>query len=422
MDPSKSICYSSDEEYAEHFYDLFRESARSKMRAVGPVAADLSGGLDSSSVVGMARKLISENSVACSGFETFSWVFPGREYDESDYIDDVIAKWGLIAHKVEPHPAPLDHFLEQVTLYQDFPGYPNGPVVSPLMPLARSRGCRVVLTGEGGDEWTGGSSNYYIDLLFKLSLRQAAREGRQNGGFNGPLDLLLNLVRALIWPSVPRRLQRTIRAVINRPEVPDWIGSEFAKRTGLAERLSQKEYKPKKASYSQKERYSLITYGWNVHSKENQDRLNAYHQMEARHPLNDRRIVEFSLALPENQLCRDGTNKFILRSAGRDLLPPSVRLRRDKPHFAQMFLDQLQTLGGASLFDSLSIARLGWVNADKVRLMYRRMETFAREGFTGPVTYIWILWTIFGIDLWRRSVFAEQRRGRQQAGTDERKI
>ena len=408
LDPSKSIRYSSDEQYAEHFYDLFRESVRSKMRAVGPVASDLSGGLDSSSVVGMAKELIRENSVDCSGFETFSWVFPGKECDESDYINDVILKWGLIAHKVEPHPAPLARFLEQVTLYRDFPGYPNGPTVNPLRPLARSRGCRVLLTGEGGDEWAAGSYNHYIDLLFRLSFRQAGREGYQSGGFNGSSDLLLNVIRVCLWPAVPRVLQRMIRALVNKPEVPDWIGREFARRTGLADRLFQKEYKPKRANYSQKERYSLLTYGWNVHSREIQDRVNTYHQMEARHPLSDRRIVEFGLALPENQLRRDGINKFILRNAGRDLLPSSVHSRRDKAHFSQMFSDQLRVLGGNALFDSLSITRLGWVNADKVRLMYDRMEKFSREGFKGPVTYIWILWTIFGIDLWWRSVFEQK--------------
>jgi asparagine synthetase B (glutamine-hydrolysing) len=133
--------------------------------------------------------------------------------------------------------------------------------------------------------------------------------------------------------------------------------------------------------------------------------------MEARHPLSDRRIVEFGLALPENQLRRDGTNKFILRNAGRNLLPSSVLSRRDKAHFAEMFSDQLRALGGESLFDSLSIARLGWVNADKLRLMYKQMEKFSREGFKGPVTYIWILWTIFGIELWWRSVFERKNCG-----------
>jgi len=411
IDPSKSIRYASDEQYTEHFYDLFRESVRSKMRAVGPVASDLSGGLDSSSVVGMAQVLISENSIGCKGFETFSWVFPGRECDESSYIDDVISKWGLIGHKVEPHPARLDRFLEQVALYQDFPGYPNGATVSPLRPLARSRGCRVSLTGEGGDEWTAGTYNHYIDLLFKRSFRQAAREGYQSGGFTGSLDLLRNVIRVCVWPAAPRGLQRMVRALMRKPEVPDWIGREFARRTGLAERLLQEEYKPKRASYSQKERYSLLTCGWNVHSKEIQDRVNAYHQMEARHPLSDRRIVEFGLALPEEQRRRDGTNKFILRNAGRNLLPPSVHSRRDKAHFADMFSDQLRMLGGGAMFESLTIAGLGWVNADRVRLMYKQMEKFAREGFKGPVTYIWILWIIFGIDLWWRLVFERKNCG-----------
>jgi len=202
-----------------------------------------------------------------------------------------------------------------------------------------------------------------------------------------------------------------VRALMRRPEVPGWIGREFARRTGLAERLLQEEYKPKRASYSQKERYSLLTCGWNVHSKEIQDRVNAYHQMEARHPLSDRRIVEFGLALPEEQRRRDGTNKFILRNAGRNLLPPSVHSRRDKAHFAEMFSDQFRALGGGALFESLTIGELGWVNTDRVRLMYRQMEEFSREGFKGPVTYIWILWIIFGVDLWWRLVFERKNCG-----------
>lgn len=408
LDPSKSIRYSSDEQYTEHFYDLFRESVRSKMRAVGAVAADLSGGLDSSTVVGMAQVLIRENFVNCSGFETFSWVFPGKECDESDYINDVILKWDLIAHKVEPHPTPLDHFLDQVALYQDFPGYPNGATVNPLRPLARSRGCRVSLTGEGGDEWVAGSNNHYIDLLLKLSLWRAVREGNQSGGFTGTLDLLRNFIQVCVWPFVPRKGQRIVRALMDRPEVPKWIDREFAERTGLADRLLQEGYKPKRASYSQKEMYSLLSYGWNVHAREIQDRVNAYHQMEDRHPFNDRRIVEFGLALPEEQRRRDGVNKFILRNACQDLLPTSVYSRRNKAHFAEMFSDQLQMLGGDSLFDSLTIARLGWVDGDEVRLMYRQLKKFAKEGFKSPVTYVWMLWMIFGIDLWWRSIFRRE--------------
>ncbi len=287
LDPSTEIRYPSDEQYTDRFYDLFRESVRSKMRAVGPVASELSGGLDSSSVVGMTQVLIGEGAVDCAGFETFSWVFPGRDCDESDYIRDVVSKWDLASHKLEPSPAELERFVEQAILYQDFPGYPNGATVNPLKPLARSRGCRVVLTGEGGDEWVTGAYDHSIDLLLQLSFFRLVREICQGGGLAEWRGLLRNFARTCIWPITPRVLQRFIRVLIGQPEVPGWIGAEFAKRTGLAERLRQKEYVPAGASYSLRARYSSLTDGWNVHLREIQDRVNNYHQVEDRHPLND---------------------------------------------------------------------------------------------------------------------------------------
>ena len=70
-----------------------------------------------------------------------------------------------------------------------------------------------------------------------------------------------------------------------------------------------------------------------------------------------------------------------------------------------MFSDQFQMLGGASIFDSLKIVEQGWIDDEKVSKMFRQMERFSKEGFKGPVTYVWILWMIWGIDLWWRSAF-----------------
>ena len=53
----------------------------------------------------------------------------------------------------------------QVHRYQDFPDYPNGVMMYPLMSLAREKGFRVLLTGSGGDHWLTGSFHHYADFL-----------------------------------------------------------------------------------------------------------------------------------------------------------------------------------------------------------------------------------------------------------------
>ena len=65
------------------------------------------------------------------------------------------------------------------------------------------------------------------------------------------------------------------------------------------------------------------------------ERRAATFHMEARHPFLDRRLVEFMLSIPQDQLYRDGQTKYILRNAMKGILPESVRMRRDKAAFNQ---------------------------------------------------------------------------------------
>src|SRR5215207_3177045 len=99
LDPTREVRFSSDEEYTEAFRELFTEAVRCRLRGAFPVGAELSGGLDSSAIVGVARKLL--GNYANPQLQTFSAVFEGiPECDESQFIDAVLAEGGVEAHKV----------------------------------------------------------------------------------------------------------------------------------------------------------------------------------------------------------------------------------------------------------------------------------------------------------------------------------
>ena len=162
IDPAREIRYSTDQEYAEHFLEVFQEAVRCRLRCQTKVGACLSGGLDSSSIVGMVQSLYRKGIVTDPGFETFSLVFPGLTCDESSYIQDVVDKWHLKYNYVHPLAPDYDYCIQQINKYCDIPDAPNSSMSVPMEQSAQQRGFRVLLDGLGGDEWfTGSNYRYY---------------------------------------------------------------------------------------------------------------------------------------------------------------------------------------------------------------------------------------------------------------------
>ena len=107
VEPDVEPSWRSREECAEAFLPVFKEAVRCRLRSQKPVGAELSGGLDSSSVVSAAQALYREGAAHDLGFEAFSLVFPGLPCDESQFIDAVAERWQL---KVNKFPAEGGHW------------------------------------------------------------------------------------------------------------------------------------------------------------------------------------------------------------------------------------------------------------------------------------------------------------------------
>lgn len=412
IDPAKEVRYGSDKEYGEQFLEIFKEAVRCRLRSHRLVGADLSGGLDSSSVVCVAQSLYREGSVASPGFETFSLVFPGMPCDESGYIQEVGRMWGITSNAVDAVDPDVSCFTEHVRRYGDVPYPPNGMMHDPVMALAQAKAVRVHLTGVGGDQWLTGSLGHHADLLRRFRMLDLFRQSRFDSqvlsDLDEPTSPLFLVVRHGIWPLLPRAAQRAIKWALLREwdGVPPWIDSQFARRIQLSERLRKKHTAGHRfPTVAQTELSLFLTSGWSCLRRESGERYGSWFGIEYRHPFFDRRVIEYALALPEEQRWRQDQTKFVLRQAMQGLLPKTVRQRLTKADFSHLHPKAMHVLGGERLFDSLVIAPLGWVDRERVRQMYRHMVTHFAKGDDDYTTYMWPLWMIFGIELWYKTVF-----------------
>ena len=155
LDAAREIVYSSADEYSEHFLSLFKEALRGRLRSNKGVASDLSGGLDSSSIVCLAEHLRGNGEVLLPNFESFTVRFETGPAAETEYVEEVLHKYPHRHTYLPPGMAPLGELIAQVAHYLDLPDYPNAACADYTPLLGPRNDLRVRLSGLGGDEWFG---------------------------------------------------------------------------------------------------------------------------------------------------------------------------------------------------------------------------------------------------------------------------
>ena len=377
IDRSHQIRYKTDQEYADHLRDTFRDAVRCRLRGTHPVAAELSGGVDSSCVVGMCQHLFHGGAVPDSGFETFSEVFPGLPADETTWLRQVARFWNLKSNELVAPPDPA-WYPECASRYLYLPDPPNGHTSDFCSALARARGFQVILTGLGGDDWFGGSpaaSSRFCRALHRL---------RAQPNIQGCRSLshdFLQLIR--------RRVRRSPKSVA------PWIPPAFARRTCLVERTRRRSTLTDPSN------------AFRLHWLEMKDRAAARCGIEARHPFYDRRIIELAYAMPPDQFVRRGQNKFILRQAMKGLVPDSVLQRSTKAEFSHTSAQLYEFDSISSVFHSARIASQGWIDQDCVAAMFQEFMGKWNHGQKDDLPHFWPLTMVLGIELWFRAAFCD---------------
>jgi asparagine synthase (glutamine-hydrolysing) len=394
-DPDRTVRHADDRGYAEEFRELFTAAVAARLQSPHPVAAELSGGLDSSAVVAVAA--------AAGPLDVYSLVFPGSDSDETEHIRAVAAHVGVTPFEAEPQPAGAALYEDQVRRYLDLPEPPNMAMHRVLYDVARARGTRVVLTGKGGDEWFTGSPLAYADRLRALQLRGlrgavAAQRSRWPAR-----SALRQLARDGVLPLMPARMQDLVQRATGRVGVPEWMPEDFWRGLDLPERIRRPA--PRGPRLAAAQLAAALDDGWIVHVAESSERTLAALGLEGRGPLDDRRLVEFALALPSTLRQRDGVTKWVVRAAMAGSLPEVVRTRTDKTGFREVFFRELEAQGGRRLFENLAIEELGWVDGARLRRGYEEFVVLHRRGQGHPL--LWPLWNALSVERWVRTALQQ---------------
>ncbi len=401
IDPAREVRYSTDQEYAEHFLEVFQEAVRCRLRSQAKVGACLSGGLDSSSIVGMAQSLYRTGKATDMGFETFSLIFPDLTCDERSYIQNVIDKWQLKYNYVQPLIPDYDCCVQQVYKYCDIPDVPNGIMAAFLEESAQQKGFRILLTGLGGDEWFTGSSSRYLDLLYQFKLISLFQQFFLELSINSKFAFLRSVLKSILSKALVKVIHNSKR----RHQIYKFIRKDFVKNVRLLERTDTVVNRTQFNSFAQADIYRQLADGWRIHAFEAEERRASWFQLEYRAPFNDRRLVEFAFALPGEQMLRFNKAKLILRNAMRKLLPDSIYERTSKAEFSPIFMQTIATQTFRNVFNSLPSNFSKLINREAICSMYREAYRSYIRGDQSYIFSIGYLWNTLAIYFWLNTLF-----------------
>lgn len=331
IDPERRIRYASEDEYVDHFSALFRDAVACRLRTDAPVGAFLSGGLDSAAIVCTAERIFTQRGIGSPPLEALTLYMDDGHSDERRYARAVAAAAGFKLHEV--HGAG-EHLLRGLT---EHIGEAQSPIVGAnhestlaMFAAARDSGCRVVLSGEGGDQLV--DENGYLGDLLRIGrplrfLRELRALGAWYGG--GTFDLAGDVASMVLSTHVKYRIKRLLRRA-----PPPWINTRVAETVGLRDRLREPRHAVPFPSLAQWDTYLSITSPYYVLKLEVEDRIAARFGIELRYPFLDSRLVEFMLAVPWECRTRDGERKRLVHRAMQGIVPDTVLSRRGKGDWA----------------------------------------------------------------------------------------
>ena len=330
LDPAKEIRYRTDQEYEEHFLHLFADAVRTRLRVDGPVWADLSGGLDSSSIVCMADDIVTKGQAQATKLETVSAVFDASaSSDERRFIRFVEEKRGQAGHHFSESEYPLLTSFDQ----EDLRTIPNALELwteyhKGVRKEMRARGARVLLAGVGGDELLTASPDPYpelADLLVQVKLGELHRR-LQVWSLALKKPYLHVLLRHTVVPSLPRRLQRLYKRRDREKQI-SVLQRDFINRFNLRDRLlGPTDIFGFKLPSSRGQSTAFLS----VTDVVSPGTLLSWGPVEMSYPFTHRPLVEFLQAIPATQWIRPRETRSLMRRALRTYLPPQIATRKGK--------------------------------------------------------------------------------------------
>jgi asparagine synthase (glutamine-hydrolysing) len=334
----------TDEEYEEAFRQVYFEAVACCLRGSGEVGAMLSGGLDSGSVACIAagklaaegKRLKTYTEVPFVGYE--NWLSANSMADEREYVQAVIDQYDNI------DPAFCDaegltayNSLERLTRLLEHPYkfIQNFYWLDAIAAQASRDGVRILLGGQMGNGTVSYSSlDSALNAMFRkgrwLTLLREMRCYAER--MNVTLPNNRRILKHFLRLNFPQSLKKEYRRFRGRPAAEPLLAMplrlEQAARWQTDQRLKalgMGKYAPAMLSLREERKAFLCEPAFSQIG-EMDTKLGLVYGMVRRDPTADKRVIEFCLRLPPEQLLKNGLDRGLIRRALAGILPDKVRL------------------------------------------------------------------------------------------------
>ncbi len=400
------------DESADTFRDLFEDSVRIRLRSDVPVGISLSGGLDSSAIAQVVTNLGRKKSDARNIYRslTFSACYEEAGFDDRAFVEEALKTLDAESFYIFPKAQDLWDEIEKMTWIMDEPFHSSNQFAQwSVMKLAAQHKIKVLLSGQGSDEYLAGYRGYnsvwLAELLKRGSWNQAFEEMNQICAHQDGIKKTSLFLRVLfgIMPRMFLNLVQPVERLIGKtPKGHDvsLFNPDFVNRfAGQHQAYWQNRHK-ELAHLNQKLYRDVFQYSLPL-LLHYEDRNGMAFSIEARYPFLDHRLLEFAFSLPPELKIHEGRNKWMLRKSMQGILPERIRDRKDKKGFVtpetawlQNGLDKIKPL-----FKDSKLKSNAYTNVKKVFNHLDKMGANARYSHQTD------LWRVINLEIWLQKFF-----------------
>jgi asparagine synthase (glutamine-hydrolysing) len=404
-----------DAEVKAEFTAILSDAIKQRLVSDVPLGAFLSGGIDSSTIVALMQNMHSRP------IKTFSIGFEEAEYDESRHAAAVARHLGTEHHELIVRPDDAFASVPSISDYYDEPFADPSQVPTYLLCKLTRQHVTVSLTGDGGDELLAGYTRYRLAKEVLARIRAIPR------AFRPQVAGLLHSIPEGVWrrlqPFVPRRygssplagridrLARLIGEGVDERVFQDMVG-QWPEPEKLVRGITHEDDPIWTGELSHQfpetmRRFQMLdtlTYlPGDILVKV--DRASMGVALEARVPMLDHRVVEYTLGLPSEMLVRNGETKWLLRQVLYDYVPRAL-VNRPKTGFMMPIDRWLRGPLRDWAEDLLNPKRMnetGILDPTPIRRAWQ-------QHLSGQFNWQYRLWCVLMFEAWRRRWMEGMRR------------
>ncbi|MDP3484746.1 MAG: asparagine synthase (glutamine-hydrolyzing) [Methanobacteriaceae archaeon] len=401
LDTKYQVVMDSEEDYITAFNKIFFEAINCRLRSAYPIGFELSGGLDSSSIICVAKKIFNNEKKSNFILKSFSIIYKGfPKADESNFIKAIIDKGQIKPYFIVESKNSLLKKIRTILWHVEQPFFtPFMSYIWDFYNTMNENNIRVVLGGTGSDEIFDMGNSYLNELLVSFKWKTLLTEftSRLKQGLISSQDL-----KNIFIPLIPEFMKKLFIFHYKKLDLIPFtsiLNKVFLNRIGGYAYLKKVYYNyygeflknrvPKNYQY-----FTINAVTYNRYASI-ASLITSNFLIEPRYPFLDKRMVEFCYGIPTEMKVKFGWNKYILRVAMDNIIPPEIQWRRSKGATDQVFYNNFisfdKNLLENIIYENKQIIQK-WVELDKVTEIY---ENYKKNKCETNLLQLWFITILF---------------------------